>query len=338
MYGIWPFNVRVFILMLPFIFSPLLLVLLLRMFHRLQWSPTVLFCLCSLGGGFLSVCIRRDYLVLILAYALFSLVSRWLRTGRLTYFLGYFFISVVLILSYEPSVFIVFPSVFLVAGKRLLTWTVVPVILVTFLSKGTAEIGLSIWQSWMPLFESYPFGDGPEVIGMGEEALGWATWPTFLFHLHSAYVGPEPSWLTAPLITYMLAGTYYLVTFLDVAKVPFWPSGSFNARIMSNAFLLQFIAMIPMFTVLSCDWGRNIPLCTVSALFIAHFFPKAAGRVSFIDKTSCHIQSMLSRCAVLRSPIFYFFVAMTVPMPLVLAPKIEDSIAGLIFQSVFGSM
>lgn len=341
-YSVWPFNVREFVLLLPFFLSPLLLFLMLRLFYRQQWPPTVIFCVCCMGGtAFLSPLIRRDYLVLILIYALFYLVSQWLRTNRKSYFLAYFLVSSVLILSYEPSVFVVFPIVFLVAGKRLLTWTVLPVILVTFLSKGTADIGQSIWQSWTPLFETYPGCDESGIIGFGEDALGWDIWPTFIFHLHSAYIGPEPSWTSGPLIIYMLAGTYYLVTFLDVAKVPFWPNArtaSFDTHAMSNAFLLQFLAMLPMFTVLSCDWGRTIPLCTISVLFVVYFFPEAASRVSFIDKASGLFLSALGRCPILRSPLFYYFVAVTIPMPLVLAPKIKDSIIGLVFQALNNHM
>ena len=353
-YQLWPFNVRVFILSLPLVFSPLLFALLFKVFYKEGWPPTVVFTVCCMGAFSFSPAVRRDYLVLIMAGLIFFLVSRWLSTkgrGRRTaLFVAFTMLSFVLVLCYEPAVFIAFPLLFLAVKKEyglrrtlLLAMPVVFVCAVVFLSRGGTAMAETIWQSWSPCFQRFPFPGGDGSVGLGVGALGWDMLPTFSFHLRMAYIGTDPLWLTALLIVYMLAGTYYLVVNLDVAMIPFWPKLPahaattppfghpyvFDARGMGNVLLLQFLAMLPMFTVLSCDWGRNICLCTVSTFFLLHFFPNATALLPYIDKVTTRLLPIFGRFRLFRSPLFYVFVALTVPMPLSEAPRLADSVVGI---------
>ncbi|MBR7086677.1 MAG: hypothetical protein IKI47_03935 [Prevotella sp.] len=167
-YQMFPFDVRKFVLSLPFAFSPLLLALLLRIFYKEKWSPVVLLSYCCFGATFLSSSIRRDYLMLIMVYAIFLMASRWNSSCRKVYFYGTFLLSTIAILCYEPIVFIIIPVFFFATKERLLVWLLIPVILVIFLSKGSAETAQAIWQSWESLFKNYPFpNDANDSMGLG---------------------------------------------------------------------------------------------------------------------------------------------------------------------------
>lgn len=348
-YQVSAFNVRVFILSLPFVFSPLLLALLLWVFRQEHWPPTVLFTSCCLGATFLTSDVRRDYLVLIMVFFIFLLATRWLHRRHWPSLCVFMLLSVTLLLTYEPAAFIAFPLLFVVLFKRQVFLPVFPIALVglvVFTSKGDPGMAQAIWQSWEPCLRDYRIPNGHDGIGLGVAALGWDMLETFLFHLRLAYIGFSPSLLTVPLIVYMLAGTYYLVVCLEVPQIPFWPAtrgsaamggqASSSARGLSNVLLLQFLFMLPMFTVLSCDWGRNITLCTVSAFFLMHFFPDAAGVAPPVDRVTTSLLTVIDRYRLLRSPVFYAFVALTVPMPLSEAPHLEDSMLGILLTLIVG--
>ncbi len=344
-----PFNVREFVLLLPFVFSPLLMALLLMVFYKERWQPMVIFTVCCLGSTFLASTVRRDYLVLVMVFFVFMAMSQWLRHRRWIDLCAFFLLSVTLVLIYEPSVFITFPLLFVILRRKavLLALPIVLACLAVFTSRGDAAMAQTIWQSWEPCFLRYPYPSDNSGIGLGVEALGWNVFDTFAFHLRLAYVGIKPSLLTIPLICYMLAGTYYLMVCHDVAKVPFWPrrpenpvvpaKGSADGEVqssamlgLSNVLLFQFVAMLPMFTVLSCDWGRNITLCCVSTFFMLHFFPNAGNQIPHLAKVSKPLLSLFDRHRWLRSPYLYVFVALTIPMPISEAPQFGDSILGLL--------
>ncbi len=328
-YQMFPFDVRKFVLSLPFAFSPLLLALLLRIFYKEKWSPVVLLSYCCFGATFLSSSIRRDYLMLIMVYAIFLMASRWNSSCRKVYFYGTFLLSTIAILCYEPIVFIIIPVFFFATKERLLVWLLIPVILVIFLSKGSAETAQAIWQSWESLFKNYPFpSDANDSMGLGVQALGWEIVPTALFHLDMAYAGLEPSIMSIPLILYMLAGVYYLITHLNVAVLPFWKIRNFSARVLSNVLIFHTIAMLPMLTFLSCDWGRNITFICVSTFFTIHFFPDIADRFPQIDRLTHRLLTKMDCCRIFNSPYLYTFIAFTIPVPISEAPRLEDSILG----------
>lgn len=332
-FRIFPFDVRKFILSLPFIFSPILLIILLKIFHQRRWSPIVLFTFCCFGATFFSPNIRRDYWVLIMVFAIFFMASRWISNRRRIFLWGYLLLSTLTIISYEPVIFIFLPIFFFVIKKRLLVWLLTPVVFATFLSKGNAETAQVIWQSWEPLFEAYPAGDDNNM-GLGVEALGWRLLPTMLFHLRMAYIGLKPSFMTLPLTIYLLAGTYYLMTHFSVVRFPIWKTHPYSDRALSNVLIFQTLSMLPMFTILSCDWGRNITLTCISTFLLLHFFPNAPRSMPRIDRISNGLLTIIDRYKIFKSPCFYIFVALTIPVPLSEAPHLGDSLLG-IFVSLF---
>lgn len=333
LYNVWPYDVRKLILILPCIFSPILLFLLLKVFRRQGWSPVVLFDTCCLGNTLFMPDIRRDYVVLILCYLLFSQVSQWLATARRHNLLLALVLCMVLVLSYEPSAFIAFPLMFVSIwrekGWRKLLLMLVPVttaFLAVIIAKGNLNIGQTIWDSWADCMRTYPDGTGSSEMGYGQLALGWTMPSAFMYHLRVGYMGYYFSWQTIPSIVFILVATYYLVVCMNVVRMPFFPLGKIDSKALSNVLLFQFLVMLPMFTVLSCDWGRNISLCVISAFFLVYFFPEASKRLLWIDGLSERLLRLIDRWLFLQSSATYLLVVFLLPLPICEAPHFQDAL------------
>ena len=90
---------------------------------------------------------------------------------------------------------------------------------------------------------------------------------------------------------------------------------------MSNVLLVQFIAMVPMFTVLSCDWGRTIPYWLLSSLFYYHIFKdEKIGSMYHLTKVSQKIQNHISHNPILRNKYTYLLLVLLSPVPGACAP------------------
>ena len=61
---------------------------------------------------------------------------------------------------------------------------------------------------------------------------------------------------------------------------------------ISNTLIIQFLFMIPMFTVLSCDFGRTIPYWVFSSLMAVACFGKLD--LNFLRKFKIELQFSVS--------------------------------------------
>jgi hypothetical protein len=85
--------------------------------------------------------------------------------------------------------------------------------------------------------------------------------------------------------------------------------------------IVQFISLIPMFTVLSCDWGRTLPYWIISSLFFYHVFHhEAVPFPSVLTRISRAVQGVIDSNKVLRSPYTYLLLVLLTPVPNYYAP------------------
>lgn len=341
-YSVYPFDVRRFILCLPLLLSTALLLLLWRLFRLRGWSPVVLLTTCCLGNTLFLVDVRRDFLVLIMVLACFASTSVWLRLRRWPPLILALVTGIVTILTYEPSVFFAFGFLFLVVAKKVgvrqALFVGIPIAaaaVAVFVCKGDAQMGYAIWHSWDDCFIRYPDGKPLSDIGFGQAALGWELLPTMIFHLRIGYMLAEPHWLSFFLIAVMIVGTWYLVVFADVARLPGFKSGEYNRVAMSNALLMEMFLMLPMFTVLSCDWGRNITFCVVVTFFLVFFFPNYTAEMRLITPLSRKLLNLIDRIPRLRSPLCYVLVALCVPIPICETPTLSNMLLARIWTMLF---
>lgn len=328
------YDVRMAISIICLFASIVLLFLVLRVFKEEGWSFLILptgfifgFTLFRLGG-------RRDMLSLLLTYVLFFLFEYIVyRPGKKSVgWLLFYLISLFQILMHEASFFYVFPILMLTylmelkknqksfcKNSLLCLLHFVPIFLTmaaVCLFKGdplTAEI---IWNSWEKVFSSFPCNSDTTVIGEGVDALTWGTKDTFVNHLKASYIGSHsPSYMLIPLSIFNLLASYLLVSRINTVDMGIIRKRQMNNVLMSNILLIQFIAMIPMFTILSCDWGRTIPYWLLSSMFFYHIYKNEKIDFLCLTKVSQKIQKGISQNRILSNNYTYIILTLLTPIP-----------------------
>lgn len=163
--------------------------------------------------------------------------------------------------------------------------------------KGNMEVAQSIVASWNSVL-------GPDTMTIDHPnsiaALGWETLSTFIFHIkknffngtHGLGVVWQPIWLLA--IYYFCTNFPFLFCRKDIADRPT------KKLALSSLYLFVLICLLPMFLVLSCDYGRLYQYASVSALtvfvLVPHdrimgLFPK--WYVRLVDWINCKFEYIL---------------------------------------------
>lgn len=334
------YDVRIAITIICFITSFAILLLLIRIFKEEGWSMLIIptgfvlgFTIFGLGG-------RRDLLSLLLTYLIFFLFMKInTHTGRRTvWWLLFYLFSVLQIIIHEASFFYTFPILllFLFQKNRNSRWTLsknckacllqfIPIIItmaIVCISKGDQKSAETIWNSWNNVFANFPYQGDTTIIGAGVEALSWETQETFVNHLKAGYLGVNsPSFLRIPLVLFNILAAYILVSHINTVDMGIYRKKQMDNVLMSNVLIIQFVAMIPMFTVLSCDWGRKIPYWLLTSLFFYHLFKSEKNEImNDLTKASHNIQNLISNNSILRNQYTYILLVLLSPIPGACAP------------------
>lgn len=79
LYQLHPFNLRFALLAISIITSVLFLIIVVRIFIKHSWSIAILPMGCCFFFTFLSIAQRKDFILLILTYAIFTIYNRYLK-------------------------------------------------------------------------------------------------------------------------------------------------------------------------------------------------------------------------------------------------------------------
>lgn len=327
------YDVRLAIALIIAVCSLAILWILVRIFRREGWSLLLIPTGLCLGYTFLNSWGRRDMLSLALTFLIFlnyrKAVSRpggWLQWGT------FHVLSVLQILIHEAAFFYTFPimmlygfnklraehhSILSSAARCLLQFLPVLVVMgIVCLFKGDQQIGHTIWASWSEMFGAFQ-PEAANELGKSIEALGWDARETFGNHFYTSYLGCfHPTYWGIPMTLLNLLATYFLLTRLSNVKTGIYPQRAMNHAMMSDIALVQFIALLPMYTVLSCDWGRTLPYLVISSVFFYHIFKQATPLFSRrLNRVSSKIQGAISGNKVLSLPAVYILLVLLVPIP-----------------------
>lgn len=333
----FPHDIRVAIMGISLVASALFLYVLLRVFKKEGWALLILptgFCL---GFTLFNLWGRRDYLSLMLTFSLFMLFRHQLsHPGKRLGWVAFYILSALQILMHEASFFYTFPILMLysyhhsrsqqqtpVKSLCISAIRFLPVILAmaaACIFKGNENVAQAIWDSWVPIISNYQ----PEAskMGWGVFALTWSPEMIFPSHFSTSLMGDvSPAVWRIPLVIFNLMAAYYLVTRINSANMGLYRPKPMNHIFMSNVALIQFVCMLPMFTVLSCDWGRTIPYWVISSLlFYRTFNREQVGFATLLTQASSKIQGAISSSKVLRSPFTYILLVLIAPVPTYNAP------------------
>ena len=215
--------------------------------------------------------IRKDYLMILMLaaiiYGYIHLKNIYLKL------LFVILMEVVLLLIHEAFFFFGTPFVILlflrdknlnleIGTRILLSFSLVLSFFVVGYYKGDDEVVKNISNSWDPLF--------PNLVQNGGtlKSLGWETLPTMKFHFRVNFVESSLGFIGFIIRPITLFLIYYLASrILFVFRTSRSELQNNDRTLLSSILIFQFIMLIPMFTVLSCDTGRVV-LYWLSSSFI----------------------------------------------------------------------
>lgn len=139
------------------------------------------------------------------------------------------------------------------------------VFLIMCLFKGDESYIPAIVNSWYPQLTINPMQCG------AISALGWDSIATFKMHLTGNYIQTELSLITVFFrLFYYIVIYYFIINFNRCFSPKKFTTSDSNA--VAFVYVFATVCMIPMFTILSCDFGRNylyLTIVTFSSLLIS---------------------------------------------------------------------
>lgn len=252
--------------------------------------------------GMVLFIIRKDFIL----YSIFIISILILRENVSgTKYLAAILLTVFAILTHEAYVFWGVPLVTIaMIAKRYKTSNYVAFLLISLCAfglmsyfKGSYDVAHQIVDAWNPVLQhsqlTYMY-TGP--IG----ALGWDLSYAIDFHLHKNFHSGTFGWSYAILRPLCLLLGYWLVT-----NILFTLRGHNTSVVGSSKNVLSclvatgYLCMIPMFTVLSCDFGRSVQHISIAAFSLFMIFdekdlnaalhPKLKKVINGLDKILCKL-------------------------------------------------
>lgn len=285
LYELFGINPGPLIYVLSYLFLFLFVVLFIKKWRNYKLSLFLLPSIWLIGAfaKYNLLWFRRDILIFLLIWLAFICYRSYIE-GKKSNIVWLYLVSIFTILSHEASFFYFVPIIclhYILVCRCNLSWMrsivntlifCLPMLFAMFLCsyfKGNAEMAEKIWHSWDPYFMS-EFGKILP-IGEGTAALGWDGLETFRNHLALNYFSKTSGVYKFMILPFIYIGVYYLLVRPNNIKIGVNSNGKyFSSNIFSKILLLQFVFLLPMFTVLSCDLGRVVLYWTISS-FLFYF-------------------------------------------------------------------
>lgn len=242
----------------------LVLIFFLYKFYKHKYCWWILFS--PLFLGFTYYIVRKDYILYCVLIGTLYLLRNVRPSTTIRLFAG--MLITLGLFFHEAFIFWGFPIyALLLLSKphhKLLRWAliIIPLLVVILFSffKGSPEVSNQIVESWSSIIQGNALKNiDDNSIG----ALSWDTLNTFLFHLKKNVNSAQGGYGIVVLPLFLLAGYYMFSNFLFVfsKRSESDKNGKFA---ISLVYSLLIICMIPMFTILSCDTGRNFQYISVA--------------------------------------------------------------------------
>lgn len=277
---------------------------------------------------------RRDALMLLLIFLALYFYKKWIedRGRRLIYYILLSLTGIFVILTHEASFFCFVPFItfdyFIRNKNRLLvqrvTSTIFFILPMLFtmgcacIFKGNEDVANNIWNSYAPYFQE-EFG---EMLSRGEgvNALTWSIDDTISYHTRGNFLKPLfgfiPSLFAWCLIFFI---AFYLMVNINKIRMFNYERKDVDNAQLASILLLQLVSLLPLFTVLSCDFGRIFTYWSLSSFYIFAFYNKVEYSIfSFISSryvTFCNNNKLLQRSS------FYIISSIFIMVPFVLFHK-----------------
>lgn len=341
-----PYSVKQVLLIVQFSSFALFAWLIWRIFRRKRWSllPILLPFACAF---FRLSFYRRDFLMLLFCYAVYTSFFRYLSAGKVRWLLLSIFLMILSIVIYEPIFFVMVPILVWIYWqhiegtffKRLWKISLVfalPIIGMALVCTYSSSVAIAeaINASWQALFDAYP-QEETMFFPHNIEAFSFLknnSLDVFALHIKVNFLYREGwAWVASLCALVVLWIFSYLLTakVLSVDSQRKEVKTSSDSVLLGNLMLFQMVMMIPMFTVLSCDYGRTIPYCIYTSFILVYQMQQTninSLQVPLLSSLSEKILSFSSRYTFLNSPWFYFFMILFIPLRSYRCPHLLDNV------------
>lgn len=329
------FDIRYAIVLIEALFYVLFLYLIFKIFNKYKWS--------LLGAMFPIVCsttsltvYRRDFMMLCLCYLSYKLFFRYLKDNRINSLIISIMIMSVSITIYEPIFFVMVPVLVLQYWNKKkdiinsLFIFLIPILcmVLSCIFRGTDNQVNDIWQSWLPYLSQYVDIQN-ENIGFAIQFLGLTNQEVFSLHYECTFRDNMPLWTIITLII-VFSLAYFLCTYVpSVYREGKRLCENIDKYEISKILLFQLFIQLPIFTLLSCDYGRTIPMSLYTSFFIFHMSKMNGYKVyvtNIIGNTSDKIINSLNSYTVFNNPWVYIFTILLFPFHTFAPSLVYDNI------------
>lgn len=248
---------------------------------------------------------RRDFMMIVIAYYIYQLLIKYISSKRNCYFIASSVLTILSILIYEPSFFFIVPISVLIFWnsikeesphyqiRSLLKTFSLPLVamILVCLSKGSNAIATSIWNSWLPLFDYIGKEYLPDHIPAAINFLERPTGEVIKFHLDLNYhLWDNKCFLYTTGSLFFFIISYYLTT--RAPRKQNAPQQEY--LLLSDVYIAQFVCLLPMFSILSCDFGRTIYYVILTSYMLTYLLLKNGIQleVPIIHTISVKMQSL----------------------------------------------
>ena len=316
-FQIHPFAVHEVVYFMDKIFLLFLVVVSFPVFKKMGWYPIFPLAIFMSTPSY-----RRDFLMIAISYFIFDNLLKYIKYKKALNIFLCMLLMVLSILLYEPSFFFIVPISIIIfwfgmvrqiprkeSTMQTISVFVLPIVSfgVVCLAKGSTEMAAQIWRSWQPMFDYVGTQYQPETIPAAIDFLGKSTTDVILFHLKINY-----QYLSRILGSIaMFVCSYYLTTRALQKR----QTEQYRYILLSDIYIFQFICLLPMFSILSCDFGRTIYYVIMTSYFLTFLLVKheTSFSIPIIHKWSESIQSLLSSHKLFNHIAFYLFVLFIMP-------------------------
>lgn len=330
--NIHTYNLRYTVLFIELIFYIWFFYIIFRIFLKYKWS--------LLGAMFLIACnttsiavYRRDFMMLCLCYFSYKYFFKYIKDNNNIAFVMSIMIMSVSIIIYEPIFFVMVPILVLqywYKSRKILKTLLVfasPLVcmVLSCIFRGTKEQADIIWQSWIPYITQY---GGSENIGQAIAFLGFTNKEVFRMHFDSNF--GNDTFLSVITLIIVFSVAFFLCTHVPTID-------SKNRRMVCNKhknelskiIIFQLLIQLPLFTILSCDYGRTIPMSLYTSFFIFHFSNETGIKVNVTDlseKISDKIMNYFNSRNIFNNVWLYIILILIFPFQTFVPSLLYDNI------------
>lgn len=341
---IMPYNVRHAIVGIEIISYVLFFIVTFRIFIKYRWSLLAAMfpvaCVTQSIG-----CYRRDFMMLCLCALTFYLFFKYLKEKKKPLLVFSVAVMSLSIIIYEPVFFVLVPVLVLqywyACGERKWLKTVLAFtlptacMLLSCVYSGNGAQADAIWQSWMPYMtaDGYNPADG---MGGAVEFLKLANDYVFKMHLESSFGDNVP--LSVATLIIVLSLAFFLCTNvpqINKTRKTITCTG-YNGG-LGRILIFQLLVQSPLFTVLSTDYGRTLPMSLYTSFFLFHYSHVNGINIHVtppLEKAADKLTGMFNRVPLFSNTYFYILAVLVFPFQMFMPSLWRDNIIMHLYDKV----